>query len=194
MGRNETIERISKKLLMIGREKDIRQRFFVIGIVLVPILLTVIGICSYNSSLKGEDAKSADANIVVVPDNADEVKDSTGNAVGLAEGSFETAMTTEWHFNSGDSMSGDAYVQNVINNTNDIYFDVALVDDPEHVIYKSPIIPRGSRLENIMLDEKLQPGTYDCILTYYLVDDNNYPVSSLQINIQIIVADQSERT
>lgn len=187
---NITIERISKKLSMVSDEHDIKVRFFVIGILIVPLLLTIIGASVYMGSLKGAESKSADANVVVTPDNMDEVKNSTGNAAGLAPGSFETSMTTEWHFNSGEEMSGDAYVQNVLENTNDVYFDVVFADDTEHVIYKSPIIPRGSHLENIVLDEKLAPGTYDCILIYHLVDDNNYPVSSLQVDIKIVVADE----
>ena len=189
MNGNQTIERISKKLSMVSEERYIKRYFFVIGIVIIPILLTVIGTSVYSVSLKGADSKSADANVVVTPDNIDEAMDSTVNATSVAPGSFETSMTTEWHFNSGEAMSGDAYVQNVIGNTNDIYFDVVLADDTEHVIYRSPIIPRGSHLENVMLDENLEPGTYDCILIYHLVDDNNYPVSSLQIDIKVIVAD-----
>ena len=191
MNRNLTIERISKKLSMVSEEHDVKLKFFIIGIVIVPLLLTVIGASVYSASLKGAESKSADANVVVTPDNIDEVKGSTGNAASLAPGSFETSMTTEWHFSSGEEMSGDAYVQNVIGNTNDIYFDVVMANDLEHVIYKSPIIPRGSHLENIVLDENLESGTYDCVLIYHLVDENNYPVSSLNVDIKIIVADAS---
>ena len=190
MGGNITIERISKKLSMVSEEKYIKTRFFVIGIVIVPLLLTLIGAGIYSASLKGAESKSADANVVVTSDNNSEMKESISNAVGLAPGSFETSMTTEWHFGSGQEMSGDAYVQNVINNTNDIYFDVVMADDMEHVIYKSPIIPRGSHLENVVLDENLKSGTYDCVLIYHLVDENNYPVSSLNVDIKIIVSDE----
>ena len=191
MDRNITIERISKKLVMISEEKDIRIKYFVIGIVLIPIILTIMGTIMYSSSLNGKGSKSADANVVVTPSDINEIAGSTGNAKGLSQGSFETSMTTEWHFSYSDAMSGDAYVQNVLENTNDIYFDVVLADDPDHVIYRSPIIPRGSYLENIVLDEALEAGTYDCVLIYYLIDDENNPVSTLDIDISIVVAEQS---
>lgn len=189
MRENSTIERINRKLAMVSEERDIRLKHFVYGIVVVPILLTVLGLLVYAHSANGTDSNGSDANLVVAPDNIGEVTDSTGNAAGLADGSFETSMTTEWHFSTGDAMSEDAYVQNVLENTNDIYFEVALKDNADKVIYKSPIIPRGSHLENIVLDEYMAAGTYDCVLTYYLLDDVRNPISSLQIDVLVIVAE-----
>jgi hypothetical protein len=102
-------------------------------------------------------------------------------------GYYETSMTNVWHFANGEAISDDAYVANVANNTNDIYFDVVLADDESQVIYKSPVIPRGSNLEQIVLDTPLKAGTYDSVVIYHLIDENQKTVSTLRVGITVII-------
>ena len=187
MSDNYTIERNNQKLNMIIEEKKERKKYLVLGIIVIPLLLTILGMLVYRLSLKRENVNTAEANMIVTPDNSDEALNAVGNSRWMADGSFETSMTTNWHFSDAEEMSEDAYVQNVFNNTNDIRFEVALTEEPEHTIYKSPVIPRGSYLENIVLDEPLSAGKHDSILTYYLLDNEKNVVSSLEVNISIVV-------
>ena len=50
-----------------------------------------------------------------------------------------------------------------------------------------PIIPVGSYLENIALDTALPAGTYDCILTYHLLDEENVSISTLKLTVTIVI-------
>jgi len=97
-------------------------------------------------------------------------------------------MTTTWNFETGDAVSPDAYVKNVTENTNDVYFDVVLEGDEDQVLYESPVIPRGSELEGIKLDTKLSKGEYPAVVIYHLVDDEQNTVSTLRVGVKIIVA------
>jgi hypothetical protein len=96
-------------------------------------------------------------------------------------------MSTEWHFATGDAVSKDAYVKNDAGNTNDVFFDVFLEDNESEPILQSPVIPRGSELDNISLDKKLDAGTYDCVMVYHLVDDDQNTISTLRVAFKIIV-------
>ncbi len=96
-------------------------------------------------------------------------------------------MNTTWHFETGDSASYDAYVANVAENTNDVYFDIFLEGQEEEPIYQSPVIPRGSEMEEITLDKPLDAGTHNCVLIYHLVDEEQKTVSTLQVGLTIVV-------
>jgi hypothetical protein len=117
----------------------------------------------------------------------DEILSDMENAEVVEPGYYTATMTNDWHFATGNAVSEDAYVENVTENTNDVYFDVVLAEDEDNVIYKSPIIPRGSRLENIALDTDLDAGTYNCVLIYHLVDEEQNTVSTLRVTVTITV-------
>ena len=93
-------------------------------------------------------------------------------------------MNSTWNFANGESPSSNAYVENAEANTNSVYFDVTLAET-EETIYESPILPVGSHLENITLDTILQAGTYDCIVTYHLLDEKNISISTLKLTLTI---------
>jgi hypothetical protein len=92
-----------------------------------------------------------------------------------------------WHFATGDAVSEDAYVGNRTENTNDVYFDLFLASDESNPILESPVIPRGGAFENFALDAKLDAGTYDCVMVYHLVDENQDTVSTLRVEVTVIV-------
>lgn len=96
-------------------------------------------------------------------------------------------MTTTWHFETGDAASRDAYVANVAENTNDIYFDVFLAEQEDEPIYQSPVIPRGSELDEVILDKSLDVGSHDCIMIYHLINENQETVSTLRVAFTIVI-------
>lgn len=102
-------------------------------------------------------------------------------------------MTNTWHFETGDGVSRDAYVQNLPENTNDVYFDLFLAGQETESIYQSPVIPRGSELTEIALDKPLEAGTYDCVLIYHLVDEEQKTISTLRVAV-VIVVEESDGT
>jgi hypothetical protein len=134
----------------------------------------------------GEEFKEK-RSVVVTEENVDEIIEQMEQEEFIEPGYFETSMTNEWHFSNGEAVSEDAYVANVPNNTNDVYFDLVLAEDEEQVIYESPVIQRGATLERFALDTPLEEGTYDCVMIYHLVDENQNTISTLRVAVKVII-------
>lgn len=126
-------------------------------------------------------------NVVVTPDTVNDVLDDMLLGNYVAPGYYSVSMSTTWHFAKGNGVSDDAFVENLAENTNDVYFDVFLANNEDNAIYKSPVLPRGSELNNIALDTVLSAGTYDCIMVYHLVDEEQNTLSTLRIAFTIVV-------
>jgi len=158
----------------------------IIIVISVLIILALVGVIIYllNSRAPQEEEKR---NVVVTPENVQEVIEQMENSgeERTPLGYYTVTMNYDWHFASGADASSDAYVENVKKNTNSVYFDVFLADDMENAIYKSPVIPVGSSLENIALDVPLDAGTYDCVAVYHIVDDDQNTLSTLRVTLTI---------
>ena len=169
-----------------GNKKGGRIALVVCGIVIIA-LVAVIAVMAWQM-LNNNDKETSEPkrNVVVSPDNVDEVIHNMKKGEFTAPGSYEVTMNTTWNFADGSSASENAYVENSISNTNDVYFDITLADTEEK-IYSSPVIPIGSHLENITLDKKLEKGSYDCVVTYTLVDEEQKPLSTVRVSLTINV-------
>ncbi len=166
----------NKVILIVGA--------IVIVVLLVIILLLVLNGNKQNANTATQEEKRA---VVVSQDKAEEIAEEMIQEDYVAPGYYEAVMSTTWHFKTGDAESEDAYVENITTNTNDVYFDLFITGDEQNAIYKSPVIPRGEKLENIKLDKPLDAGTYDCVLIYHLVDDDQKPISEVRVGINLIV-------
>lgn len=164
----------------------------IIGCAVIIALLVVIIVLLMGKKKEGDvDRKVSDApekrNVVVNEDNAESVVQDMINNDYIAPGYYNAQMTNEWHFATADAVSEDAYVANAEANTNDVYFDVVLASNEEEVILASPVIPRGADYKNIKLDKKLDAGTYDCVLIYHLIDEDQNTVSTLRVGLTVII-------
>lgn len=179
MSKQSSEERITQKLSNGTEKKSKTGILVVLGIFFIIIIMIVALIIFF------KDSKTSRKNVVVTPDNVDEIlSDSQGKQV--TAGTYEVTMNTTWNFDKGDSTSDDAYVENSTANTNDVYFDIVRSDTNE-TIFTSPTIPVGSHLENITLDKTLDKGTYNCVLTYHLLDDTGNTTSKLNLKLTIQV-------
>ena len=155
---------------------------FAVCLVVIVVLLGVVVFLLF----RGQDEEEPQRrNVVVNEDNVDEVLESLEEGY-VPAGYYEVTMNSMWNFESGDVPSTNAYVENAQSNANPVYFDVVRTDTGE-TIYESPIIPVGSHLNEIKLDTVLEAGTYDCILTYHLLDEEEQDVSTLQLTVQIVI-------
>jgi hypothetical protein len=134
----------------------------------------------------GGDDKAIDRNVLVDEDNAEDIAKKILDEERVPLGSYEVTMSTTWNFKNGTSASEDAFVANDKNNTNAVYFDLIL-SDTEEVILASPIIPLGMKMNKITLDTDLPKGTYDCVCTYHLIDDENKPISKVNVAVTVNV-------
>lgn len=153
-------------------------------VILVLVILVLTGIIVFLLLRKPEKERR---NVVVTPDNVEEVIKQMEEEEFVEPGYYTVTMNYDWHFAMGDAVSSDAYVENATGNTNAVYFDLFLTSDEENAIYKSPVIPVGSSLRDIALDTALDAGTYDCVMVYHLVDDEQNTISTLRVTVTVIV-------
>lgn len=125
-------------------------------------------------------------NQVVTPDNVDQIIESIDAKDILPTGSYEVLMNTTWNFSSSEESSYDAYIANSSYNSNTMYFTIRIEDSDED-IYTSPYVPVGSSLEDIRLDTQLKKGSYDCVLTYHLVDEGHTEISKVSVSMTIVI-------
>lgn len=177
---------------MSGQEKDEKSGkkgkggkiALAVCLVVIIVLLGVVVFLLFRGQDEEEPRRR---NVVVNEDNVDEVLESLAEDGYVPAGYYEVIMNSTWNFTSGDVPSENAYVENATTNTNPVYFDVVRQDTGE-TVYESPILPVGSHLEDIVLDTVLEAGTYDCLLTYHLLDEEEQDVSTLQMTVQIVIA------
>lgn len=170
-----------------GEEKGVNKTVGVV-VVLVIIILNLAGVIGWLLLARKPEEKEQ-RNVVMTPDNVQSVIEQMAEQgqEPVPIGYYTVSMSYEWHFETGSKPSSDAYVENVVGNTNAVYLDVFLAGDEGNAIYKSPVIPVGSYLQDIALDTSLDAGTYDCVAVYHLVDDDQNTVSTLRMTVTIIV-------
>jgi hypothetical protein len=176
MSEQEKKQQTGKGILVIG----------IIAIVVVAILVGVIVFLLVKQNTKKEEKRQ----VLVTEDNVEEVLEDLEEreeAEKVAPGYYTVTMWTTWHFKDGSEASYDGYVINIDENTNDVYFDIVMADNEEDVLYSSPIIPIGGRLDEIKLNRDLDPGTYETVCIYNLVDENQNSLSQVRVYLTLIV-------
>lgn len=159
------------------------KKKIIIIVALVVVIAVLAGVIVYLLIPKEEERR----NKVVTRDNIDEVLEQMTSAERTAPGYYTVTMNNNWTFEYGGSVSEDAIVENSVMNTSDVYFDVFLEGDEENPIYESPVIPVGATLDQIALDTVLDAGTYDCIVIYHMLDENENTTGTLRVKITITV-------
>lgn len=156
-------------------------------VILIIIIFVLVGVIAFLLFKPAEEEEKR--NVVVTQENVEEViqQMETEQEEKTPVGYYTVTQNFDWHFASGDATSSDAYVENVKENTNAVYFDLFLADDEENAIYKSPVIPVGSSLRDIALETPLAAGTYECVAVYHIVDDDQNTLSTLRVTVNLII-------
>lgn len=147
-------------------KKSKKKALIIVLIVLLLIIIAALGIAVYALLHKPEEPKPerAVSEGLVVDGDIDE---KASNA------RFTTDMNMIWTFPSGSAVSNNAVIGNSASNEYECYFEVYLNDEEQTLLYSSPVLPRGKRLEELKLDQVLPDGTYDAICTYHILDDED---------------------
>lgn len=156
-------------------------------IIIILILLGAVGFFAYQflQDDDGDDREVYDGRATfVTDDNVDEVVDSLDDEVEDAY--YTVAMSTDWTFYDSKSESTDAYVENMEVNERTVYFDINLSSTGE-LIYSSPYLPVGTKMQGITLDAELPAGDYPAVITYHLVDDDNQEITTVSLTMNIHV-------
>lgn len=163
---------------------------FFLVLIIAALAVTVVVLFNKNketaSNVPTISEPAEKRNVVVNKDNIEEVIAQMAEEDKVTPGNYEVSMSMTWNFADGSATSPNAYVENAETNTNDVYFDITLADTGK-TIYKSPVIPRGSYIKNIALETPLDKGSYDSVITYSLIDEEQNVLSTVSVGFTIIV-------
>ena len=150
----------------------------------IIFLIAVVGVIFWFLSKKEVDTESV--NVVITPDNVEEVIENIPEEQKTPVGSYEVNMNNKWTFTDGTSASEDAYVGNSENNRNTVYFTIS-PENSDEILYTSPYIPVGSHVDNIVLEKDLDAGIYNTVLRFHLLDDAYNELSTVAVGLTITI-------
>lgn len=171
------------------KEKDSKNKLLIIilivAILVIGVLVGAVIVLLARPAEEVPQSMVADNRATIVtPENVDEVLEQAKEPV--VAGWYSCEMNTEWHFKDSKSPSYDAYVVNAENNEFTVYFDLFLEETGE-LVYSSPYMEVGAKLDELVLTKQLAAGTYPAIVTYNLVDDNKEKLSSVSVTVTLYV-------
>lgn len=173
------------------KQKEQRKGGLVFSVTAVAVIVLLLGFIAYLlMTSRNATQEEERRNVLITPENVESVAQEMRERQEqetTAPGYYTVTMNPSWHFASGSEPSDDAAVVNAESNTNDVYFDVVLAENEEKVIYQSPVIPIGGRLEDIALDEPLEAGSHECVVIYHIVDEEQNTLSTLRVALTIVV-------
>lgn len=152
---SETMEKAPEK-----DEKKSKGKIIII--VLLLLIIAALGVVIYFLLHKPEPERRTSAGLAV-----GEIDEKAANA------RFTTDMNMSWSFPSGGTVSTNAEIGNSASNVYDCYFEVYLDDEEQTLLYSSPVLPVGKKLDQLELNQTLPDGTYDAVCTYHLLDDED---------------------
>lgn len=167
-----------------GKGNKDNKKLLAITMVLL-VVIGIMGVVIYQlMNRKGETTTLNDGRVpamgLVMNDEIDEkVRSAT----------FTTDMNMIWTFPSGSRVSDNAIIGNSEYNAYEVYFDLFLDGEERTLIYTSPLIPVGVRMDKLELDEVLPDGYYDAICTFHLMDDEDdtRELSKVSLNVTLMV-------
>lgn len=154
--------------------------------VCIGVIVVLAGVVIYLLLNKDNKEKAPKREVLVNEQNAEKVVTDLAEKERTPVGSYRATMNSTWNFTDSASASDNAYVENSEANTNAVYFDVVRSDTNETIL-ESPILPVGTYWDEITLDSELPAGTYECVLTYHLLDENEEPISKVNVGLTIVI-------
>jgi len=166
----------------------------------VVVIGALVGIIIYLLLSRPEEASVTNTaepekrDVVVTEENVEQTAHAMEQAAVeyTPPGYYTVTQSYHWTFPSDGGASPDAYIENDPGNTNDVYFDLFLdgeedLESAERAIYRSPVIPIGGHLDKVVLSTRPDPGTYDCVMVYHLVDDDQNTISTVSMAVTVTV-------
>ena len=150
-----------------GEKKSKKKIIIIAVIVALLVVIGILGFVIYNllhKEEKPEFRRDVSEGLIV---DADEKNKKA------SEARFTTDMNMIWTFPSGSATSNNAIIGNSASNQYECYFEVYLNDEEQTLLYSSPVLPVGKRLEKLELNQTLPDGTYDAICIYHVLDDED---------------------
>lgn len=132
-------------------------------IILLILVIIGMGVAIYLLLSKPEPKRDISEGLVV--DNNIDKKASDAR--------FTTDMNMIWTFPAGSAVSTNAEIGNSKSNLYECYFEVILDDEEQTLLYSSPVLPVGKRIEKLELNQALPAGAYDAVCIFHVLDDED---------------------
>lgn len=175
--------------------KSSANKLLIVIIILLVIIIGAGGFLAWKF-IFSSDAK-ADPNQQLVEVHDDGTVDIAGNDSYLIlseddkvdmdelqkkvdEGMMDLNFQNEIIIENGNQ--GTCKIANEDTNNHNMYVSLWLVET-EKEIYRSGLIPIGSRIEQLELNQSLEVGEYQGLLVYNQLDDNNKIIG--QVNVEV---------
>ncbi len=174
-----------------SEQKGGKSKGKLVIIIFLVVVILLLGVIIFLLLRKKDEPPAAvqeqqeTRDVLVNEDNVDRIVEQMANS-STPPPNYEATMNSTWNFPDGSQASDNAYVENSTSNQNDVYFDLEISETGE-VIYESPVIPVGSHLDKIKLDKDLGAGTYDCVMTYHLLDGSQSTIGTVKMAVTVIV-------
>jgi hypothetical protein len=155
-------------------------------IVAAAVVVVAVGVAAaaYFATHKPEEAEKKET---ITPENVEERVDEIFESESSNVPAYYTAtQNSTWNFADGSAATHNAYVENVTDNSTPVYFDL-IVDETGEVIYSSPVLELGAKLDGFKLDTPLEKGEYDCTVVYHLIDDEQNTLTTVNVGVTVIV-------
>ena len=146
-----------------------------IAVILLLAVIGVMGAVIYKLMNKKEAPRERAVSAGLVVDGS-EIDQKAADA------RFTTDMNMIWTFPSGSRISNNAVIGNSDSNKYECYFEVYLNDEEQTMLYSSPVLPVGKRLDR----------TYEATCTYHLLDDEDpeRELGTVSFGVTLMVMDE----
>ena len=164
-------------------------RLAVVGIVIVIVALVCVIVVlanKLNQNREQENAVNEEQKSVITADNVEEVLEDIGDIPDYIPKNYTVKQSSDWVFPDGASESINAYVENSTDNETPMYFDLQ-VDETGEIVYSSPVLELGAKIQNFALDKPLEKGEYECTIIYHLVDDEQNELTHVNVGVNVKV-------
>lgn len=167
-----------------GRRSLIIGVFAALVVLVGVIIFLVVKLTTQNQTAVEEPKEKKS---VILPENVDEVMSEwLEEPDTYVPEYFTVVQNSTWTFPDGNSESTDAFVENDKDNETAFYFDV-VADSTGELVYSSPVLELGAKIEGFKLDKALDAGDYNCTMTYHLVDEDQKELTTVTVGVTISV-------
>lgn len=161
-------------------------RLVVIGIVVVIAILIGVIVVLVNKLNNTTKVEQQEKKSVITAENIEEVLEDMEDLPDYIPKNYTVKQSSDWVFPDGSSESTNAYVENSTDNETPMYFDLQ-VDKTGDIVYSSPVLELGAKIQSFKLDKPLEKGTYECTIIYHLIDDDQNELTHVNVGVNIKV-------
>jgi hypothetical protein len=185
---------MAKNKLKVKQEKKTVRPWVVVMGTLLVVLIVAVGILIYivlsdrgAEPVERERPVIGGRGTVVTEDNLDDILAEMGRPI--EDASYLVSMSMVWEYDRWDRPLAVA-VDNYIDNTRTVYFDVFLNDENgeamyDELIFSSPYMEVGTEIRNFALDKHVPAGNHTATVVFYLVDEDHNVLTDVSVGIRL---------